>query len=80
MKILLRENKGIEEKLKITLVVLVFPNSIDIAKVFLNEGVDYVIAFAPEQKDNKNSNEKDTVLAFEFNFIYEFVQEFYSNI
>ena len=49
---LIKENRKTGEELKITLVVLVFPNSTDIASVFAKEGVDYVIAFKSVPVDN----------------------------
>ena len=60
---LLKENRKPGEELKITLVVLVFPNSSDIASVFVNEGVEYVIAFKSVPVDNVAHIKKHKLLA-----------------
>ena len=60
---LIKENRKTGEELKITLVVLVFPNSTEIASVFANEGVDYVIAFKSVPVDNVAYIKKHKLLA-----------------
>ena len=60
---LIKENRKTGEELKITLVVLVFPNSTEIASVFANEGVDYVIAFKSVPVDNVAHIKKHKLLA-----------------
>ena len=60
---LIKENRKTGEELKITLVVLVFPNSTEIASVFANEGVDYVIAFKSVPVDNIAHIKKYKLLA-----------------
>ena len=53
LKKLFKESRETKAKLKIKLVVLVFPNSTRIASVFSNEGVEHVIAFDSVQIDNR---------------------------